>query len=237
MSDPNESYNQGLWGMGPGPNVNWDQYQIGKSIRDANAAANAPSTPFPQLGGDSFTPFSPPANYGYTGGYSGPVELPRPIAFIFALPVFIVLLPFWACLYPVGATITTLAVLALAGAIHAAAPALAAGQFLIVLCAAAATSIWLCTRAEQWLGRFVAYRYARYALRFVAFTITALRVLLPGPVFAAIVSRPERLPLLLQAPGSLLIAFGFAGFMHLLSQRGAADWWHGLLGKLYLRPS
>lgn len=254
MSDPNESFNQGLWGTGPTGNTNWDDYQRGKSIRDwnANASSGSSSSSFGLgLGGDSSgtTWPPPPAPVSFGGGTSGgtygpsyggyaPLAPWKPGLFtaLLFLPVFVVLLPVWACLYPLGALATVGSVSAMSTLLPRLAPALTVTQLQGALLGTGALAIVLVTRAEQALARFRAYRYARYALRLSLFALLGASALLPAYAPGGLLGAWHAFPELARTPRNVIVIAGTALVLHWLTQRELPRGiWHGLLRALRMR--
>jgi hypothetical protein len=238
VSDPNESFNQGLYGTGPTGNTNWDEYNKGLSTRNMNqaqldrqnAAFSAPSWPSAD---PSPAPWTPVGTSGGTGtvpssGSYGPVSYGTagPMPAIVAIPMFFlaspVTIPLMIWLYPLTILMALAPAAAAVALIPRIDPTLDLSSRIALGSVVAVIAFWPLSRVDYWLAKNVLYRTLRHLARLAV---------VGGYVFYN-TSVTGRGP----ASGSLVAAVVAAGLAHLVLKKGPQSFWQGVMRSVRLHP-
>jgi hypothetical protein len=177
VSDPNQNFNNGLFGQGPAPSggAAFDQWTAGSLARQLNAqtlaAHNAASAP---VAGTPFTPVSS-ATVPFSGGGGGQAiaivgRKVNPIGGILlllaAVPLWQYSLPLWIVLYPGSAVIAGLVAIGVFVAWGPGAGLTPEGR-LAVSGFFAFVAAWPLTLVDQARASRKSYRSARHVVRLV----------------------------------------------------------------------
>jgi hypothetical protein len=223
------SYESGLHGGAQPPSGNFDAWQMGKSVHDANQAElarqaqAAPSSSW-SVGETSAPSWSGPTSYAGGGGAAvDPGPLLNVIIGVAALVFFNWVFPL---LYPLAAASAGVT------AFFAAVLAVRGSALALVLGAASLVIFWMVSRAEHRLAQRGGYRRARHVIRLLLVACAVSALTLGAGAGSVRAMTAERLATPLVASLVIVVCVHF----FLVKATGLRERWHGAMEAVRLRP-